>query len=104
MKRRELSQTARRIEMTGRQRARCGLILVTVLLWASAAWVGAQKNLVGTLTEQEWGRHLFGIGGALTHLKFGIGGYVVDERIERKLLSEGLEKAIEIWKRLRAKS
>jgi hypothetical protein len=89
--------------MTGRQRARCVLILVTVLLWASAAWVGAQKNLVGTLTEQEWGRHLFGIGGALTHLKFGIGGYVVDHPIQEKLLSEGLTANSAILKRLGAK-
>src|SRR5262249_37606553 len=51
--------------------------------------VGVEKNLAGTFTTEEWGRHLFGMGAALTRARFGIGGYVVDAPIEQTLQAAG---------------
>src|SRR5580693_6227439 len=49
-----------------------------------------QKNLVSTLTQQGWGRELYGISAALTKLRFGIGGGAVDQRLLATLMRSGL--------------
>jgi len=64
-------------------------VLLTALLLVATFRVGVDKNLVGTFTDNEWGRYLFGIGAALTHLKGGSSGYVIDNMIETKLSMGG---------------
>ncbi len=73
-----------------KERATAIAIALIIVGVAGLFQVGIKKNLVDTLTEQEWGRYLFGIGAALTASRWGIGGYVVDEAIEQKLQSRGL--------------
>jgi hypothetical protein len=65
-------------------------IALLVFLVVGLFRAGIEKNLVETITEQEWGRYLFGIGAALTYSRWHIGGYVVDQAIEQKLQSKGL--------------
>jgi hypothetical protein len=68
------------------------VVAVTVILLLTIAIfrVGVDKHLRSTITVNEWGRYLFAIGAALTHTKFGIGGFVIDDPIEQKLQIEGL--------------
>src|SRR5262245_35472845 len=64
-------------------------LLLALLLVVATFRVGVDKNLAGTFTSNEWGRYLFAMGAALTHLKGGPGGYVVDNVIENKLHMSG---------------
>jgi hypothetical protein len=75
-------------------------IIVVVILWGATLSAGIAKNLVGTFNAHDWGRYLFAIGAALTHSKYGIGGYVIDVPIEQTLQSEGLTGQPQILERL----
>src|SRR4051812_11578500 len=66
------------------------LMGLIVLLMGATFRVGVAKNLPGTFTTEEWGRHLFGMGAALTRARFGIGGYVIDGPIEQTLQAAGI--------------
>src|SRR5262249_3311543 len=68
----------------------CLLMGLIVLLVGATFRVGVEKNLAGTSTTEEWGRHLFGMGAALPRARFGIGGYVVDAPIEQPLQAAGV--------------
>ena len=83
--------------------ATTALMVMVVLLWGATFRAGVEKNLVGTLNAQEWGRYLFAFGATLTQSRFGIGGYVIDGPIEQKLQSEGLTDNPEVLKRLGSK-
>jgi hypothetical protein len=72
------------------KRASVTAAIVILLLTVAIFRVGIEKNLRNTITVNEWGRYLFAIGAALTHSKFGIGGFVIDDIIEQKLQIEGL--------------
>ena len=63
---------------------------VALLLLGAMLCTIFQKNLVSTLTEQEWGRELYGISAALTKLRFGVGGGAVDRRLFATLMRSGL--------------
>jgi hypothetical protein len=65
-------------------------VIVILLLTIAIFRVGVDKHLRSTITANEWGRYLFAIGAALTHTKFGIGGFVIDDPIEQKLQIEGV--------------
>ena len=56
------------------------------LLFGAIVHVTAHKNMVGAFSGNEWGRYLFGIGAALTNLRWGIHGYVIDKVSEDALL------------------
>ena len=64
--------------------------LLSVLLVAATLRVTVDKNLVGTFDDHEWGRYLFAMGAALTQLRWGISGYVIDSYIEMELGVGGL--------------
>jgi hypothetical protein len=78
-------------------------VLLTVLLVIGIFRVGVDKNLVGTFTDNEWGRYLFAMGAALTQLKGGPGGYVIDNVIETKLGMGGLTAMPEVLEPLGTK-
>ncbi len=65
-------------------------MVLSILLVGEIFHVGFEKNLVGTIGQEAWGRHIFGFGAALTQSRWGIGGYVVDSAIEERLQNEGL--------------
>src|SRR5262245_40279262 len=72
-----------------RATALVGVLLSSLILIATFR-VGIEKNLVGTFSDNEWGRYLFGMGAALTHMKGGPRGYIVDIAIETRLAEGGL--------------
>ena len=53
-------------------------------------WTLFEKNLVSTMTQQGWSRELYGIGAAVTKMRFGIGGSAIDRRIFTTLVGAGL--------------
>jgi hypothetical protein len=79
---------------SGRERkswlASCSAFTVALLLLGAMLCTLFQKNLVSTLTEQGWGRELYGISAALTKLRFGVGGAAVDRRLFATLMRSGL--------------
>jgi hypothetical protein len=70
--------------------ASCSAFIVALLLLGAMLWTLFEKDLVGTLAPQGWGRQLYGISAALTKLRFGIGGSAVDVRIFTTLLRAGV--------------
>ena len=70
--------------------ASCSAFAVALLLLGAMLWTLFEKNLVSTMTQQGWSRELYGIGAALTKLRFGIGGAAVDQRLLATLLRSGL--------------
>jgi hypothetical protein len=70
--------------------ASCSAFAVALLLLGAMLWTLFEKNLVSTMTQQGWSRELYGIGAALTKLRFGIGGSAVDQRLLAALLRGGL--------------
>src|SRR5262249_3155905 len=62
---------------------RPGYVGLTIALCMLAAMLGIafERNLVGTLTQHGWGRTLQGAGAALTQLRCGVGGAVIDKRL-----------------------
>src|SRR5205085_1422399 len=51
--------------------------------------IAFERNLVGTVTQHGWGRVLQGVGAALTQLRCGVGGFVIDKRIDAVLQNSG---------------
>src|ERR1700722_20485414 len=70
--------------------ASCSAFVVALLLLGTMLCTLFQKNLVSTVTEQGWGRELYGISAALTKLRFGIGGSAIDQRLFATLMRSGL--------------
>ncbi len=70
--------------------ASCSAFAVAFLLLGAMLWTLFEKNLVSTMTQQGWSRQLYGISAALTKLRFGIGGAVVDQRLLATLVRSGL--------------
>lgn len=70
--------------------ASCSAFAVALLLLGAMLWTLFEKNLVSTMTQQGWSRQLYGIGAALTKLRFGIGGAAVDQRLLATLVRSGL--------------
>jgi hypothetical protein len=70
--------------------ASCYAFVVALLLLGAMLCTLFQKNLVSTVTEQGWGRELYGISAALTKLRFGVGGAAVDQRLLATLVRNGL--------------
>ena len=70
--------------------ASCAAFAVALLLLGAMLWTLFEKDLVGTLAPQGWGRQLYGISAALTKLRFGIGGAAVDQRLLATLVRSGL--------------
>src|ERR1700722_2118028 len=70
--------------------ASCSAFVVALLLLGTMLCTLFQKNLVSTVTEQGWGRELYGISAALTKLRFGVGGAAVDQRLFATLMRSGL--------------
>jgi hypothetical protein len=70
--------------------ASCSAFTIALLLLGAMLCTLFQKNLVSTLTEQGWGRELYGISAALTKLRFGVGGAAVDRRLFATLMRSGL--------------
>jgi hypothetical protein len=69
----------------------CGILVVaTIGLMGWTFQIGAQKNLVGTINGNEWGRYMHAIAAALTKAKTGVGGFVADSPISVELLQGGL--------------
>src|SRR5262245_14984988 len=85
-----------------RATALVGVLLSSLILIATFR-VGVDKNLVGTFSDNEWGRYLFGMGAALTHMKGGPRGYIIDNAIENKLAEGGLTGVPAILDRLGTK-
>ena len=52
--------------------------------------VGFEKNLVRTVTPNEWGRTLYGVAAAITQHRFHVGWFAVDTEIEAELQRDGL--------------
>jgi len=70
--------------------AACSAFAVALLLLGAMLWTLFEKNLVSTLTQQEWTRELYAISAALTKMRFGIGGSAVDRRIFTTLQAAGI--------------
>ena len=70
--------------------ASCSAFVIALLLLGAMLYTLFQKNLVSTLTQQGWGRELYGISAALTKLRFGIGGGAVDRQLFATLMRSGL--------------
>jgi hypothetical protein len=64
--------------------------LIALAFLAATFQVGFNKDLVKTITPEEWGRYLFGISAAITELKFGIGWFASSEYVEGALQQGGL--------------
>jgi hypothetical protein len=76
--------------------ASCCAFAVALLLLGAMLCTLFEKNLVSTLTQQGWGRELYGISAALTKLRFGIGGAAVDQRLLATLIRSGLTSQPEV--------
>ena len=72
------------------QAARLTGALVAFLMLAATLGILFEKNLVNTVTQQGWGRLLYGVSAALTQSRFGIGGFAIDDRIFVYLMRAGL--------------
>ena len=72
--------------------AACSALAVALLLLGAMLWTLFEKNLVSTLTQQEWTRELYAISAALTKMRFGIGGSAVDRRIFTALQAAGIAR------------
>ena len=72
--------------------ASCSAFAVALLLLAAMLSAVFEKNLVNTLSQQGWTRELYAISGALTKMRFGIGGSAVDRRIFATLMGAGLSR------------
>lgn len=68
-------------------RGRAGHIALAVGVCMLAAMLGIafERDLVGTLTQHGWGRTLQGVGAALTRLRCGVGGAVIDKGLDNFL-------------------
>ena len=75
--------------------ASCSAFAVALLLLGAMLWTLFEKNLVSTMTQQGWSRELYGIGAALTKLRFGIGGSAVDQRLLATLMRSGLTSELD---------
>src|SRR5262245_14285357 len=72
-------------------------IVISVLLLILSIRIVFEKNLVGTMTPQEWGRYLFGIGATITKWKYDIGSFVAEDYVELALMKGGLsDRALEL--------
>jgi hypothetical protein len=76
--------------------ASCSAFAVALLLLGAMLCTLFEKNLVSTMTQQGWSRELYGIGAALTKLRFGIGGAAVDQRLLATLMRSGLTSQPEV--------
>jgi hypothetical protein len=72
--------------------ASCSAFAVALLLLGAMLWTLFEKNLVNTLTQQEWTRELYAISAALTKMRFGIAGSAVDRRIFSTLQAAGIAR------------
>jgi hypothetical protein len=72
--------------------ASCSAFAVALLLLGAMLWTLFEKNLVNTLTQQEWTRELYAISAALTKMRFGIAGSAVDRRIFSTLRAAGIAR------------
>jgi len=73
--------------LAGSPRRRAGHIALAVGVCMLAAMLGIafERDLVGTLTQHGWGRTLQGVGAALTRVRCGVGGAVIDNRLDNFL-------------------
>ncbi len=72
--------------------ASCSAFAVALLLLGAMLWTLFEKNLVNTLTQQEWTRELYAISAALTKIRFGIAGSAVDRQIFTTLQAAGIAR------------
>ena len=72
--------------------ASCSAFAVSLLLLGAMLWTLFEKNLVSTMTQQEWTRELYAISAALTKMRFGIAGSAVDRRIFTTLQAAGIAR------------
>src|SRR5205814_1461831 len=56
---------------------------------AAMLGIAFERDLVGTLSQHGWGRTLQGVAAALTRLRCGVGGFVIDRRVETVLQNGG---------------
>ena len=65
-----------------------------ILLLAAAVFasfrIGLVRNFDDRLSDQSWGRMLFGIGAAITQIDYGGYGYTVSAPVEGTLMQGGL--------------
>jgi hypothetical protein len=73
--------------------ASCSAFAVALLLLGAMLWTLFEKNLINTLTQQGWTRELYAISGAVTKMRFGIGGSAVDRRIFTTLVVAGIARS-----------
>ena len=83
--------------------ARCSRYLL-ILLVAAAVFasfrIGLVRNFDDRLSNESWGRMLFGIGAAITHIDYGGYGYTVSALVEGALMEGGLTDSPVILSRL----
>ena len=83
--------------------ARCSRYLLIVLVAAAvfvAFRIGLVRNFDDRLSNESWGRMLFGIGAAITHIDYGGYGYTVSAPVEGALMEGGLTDNPDILARL----